>query len=198
MVDTTIANRLPAPVRNALAGAPRLSRSRRKVAIVAHLLIIGLWLGTAFSLLILASFGRFSGDHRTVHGTYVIFDFFDVWVMPTVGALTLITGFTLAMGSNFGVLVHRWIVFKIVLAGVVLLSAWQMMQPWVRDAKLRTNYDAATSLDGLDTTILVFAVVFNLSLWVIVAVSVTKPWGRTRFGDQVRGDRRPGGSPTGG
>lgn len=159
------------------------------MAVIAHILIIGLWLGTAFSLLILASFGRFADDHRTVHGTYIVFDFFDVWVMPTVGAATLVSGFTLAIGTNFGVLANRWVVFKIVVAGIVLLTAWRMMQPWVREAKEATGYEGPSDLAGLDTRILAFAIVFNLALWVIVVVSVMKPWGRTRFGDAIRSAR---------
>ena len=188
-MNTELAQRLPESLQALLAGKTRLRRTGRKVAVLAHLLVIGVWLGSAFALLVLSVFGRFSSDHRTIHGAYVIFDFFDVWVMPTVGALALITGFTLAIGTNFGVLVHRWVVFKIVLAGIVLISAWQLMQPWVRDAKERTSYDGPTDLAGLDTTIFVFATAFNLALWVIMTVSVIKPWGRTRFGDAMRAQK---------
>lgn len=188
-MNTLWALRLPTSVQDVLSGRSLLRRRARKLALLAHLLVIGVWLGSAFSLLVLSIFGRFSSDHRTIHGAYVIFDFFDVWVMPTVGALALITGFTLAIGSNFGVLVHRWLVAKIALAGVVLISAWQLMQPWVREAKDLTSYDEAVALDGLDTRIFVFAAVFNFALLVIMYLSVVKPWGRTRFGDSIRSDR---------
>ena len=96
----------------------------RKAALAAHVVSSVGWLGAVGAFLALAIAGSSSGDEETVQSVYVAMDVMAWSVILPLAFASLATGILQAVGTQWGILRHYWVIAKLVLtvvATVVLL-----------------------------------------------------------------------------
>ncbi|WP_194293574.1 hypothetical protein [Actinomadura macrotermitis] len=169
---------------------PRLGRRSRKVWLALHIGVGVGWLGVSLTMLALSVVGVTAGDHETRHGAYLLMDLFDLALAIPSVFLALVTGAVVSLGTPWGLVRHRWVLAKLVIALCLPVLA-TLEGPWIDELAARTEEPAA---DPGGTGILLAGAMalFLALLWTATFLSVFKPGGRTRWGAGRPGEGRPG------
>ncbi|MGC4809730.1 hypothetical protein ACLQ29_04270 [Micromonospora sp. DT228] len=164
---------------------PRLGRMARKVWLTLHVGIGVGWLGISTGMLLLAVTGATADSHELQHGAYLLLGRFDIFLAIPSAFLAIVTGVVVSLGTPWGLLRHRWVLAKLVIAlALPFLAGFE--GPWIEELEARS----APGLIETGTTgmLLIGAMgLFAALLWTATILSVFKPGGRTRWG------RRPDG-----
>lgn len=170
---------------------PRLGRMPRKVWLTLHVGIGVGWLGVATGMLLLAIIGATATSHERQHGAYLLLSEFELLLAIPSAFLTIITGVVVSLGSPWGLLKHRWVVVKLVIAlALPFLAIFE--GPWIE--QLETDSAAGLIETGAAGMLLIGAMgLFAALLWTATILSVFKPGGRTRWGRRT--DPRPAPAP---
>lgn len=170
--------------------SPRLlPRQWRKLLLTVHIVFSVGWIGLLAAVLILELMAVRSQDLGMRHDVGILAATLNRRAFPPAAVGTMLTGVTLGVGTPWGLLRHRWVVVKLALTVAVIITSVIAVRRWT-DAALVTASaaradDVATSTqDAIPTLSLLTAaaVVHLLMLGLAAAVSVYKPWGRTRRG----------------
>ncbi len=172
---------------------PRL----RKLGLLAHITCSVGWLGALAAFLVLGLAGLTSPDAELVRSSYRAMDMICRFVIVPLSLGSLTTGLVQARGTEWGLLRHTWVFVKFILtlvATIVLL----VKVPLVDFAARRAAETATTSADlrAAGLQLVVHAAGGLLVLLVITALSVFKPWGRTRWGRRKQEAGREGSACT--
>ena len=155
--------------------ARKLSPLVRKLVVAAHILVGVGWFGITFAKLVLEIVAFRSGSQDVSQAGLVFMQSLDRAVFPPVALATLATGILLSVGTAWGLFRHWWIVVKLVLTVVVIVTG-------VAFVGART--DAAARGPVVDPSALLrligAAIVHVLMLGAATVISVLKPW------DQIR------------
>ena len=178
----------------------RLSRPVRRATLVVHVSASACWLGTTLCLLALAvtgptapqgsTTGGSTAGGSTTEGSYRAMKVFADWLLAPVSLLTLLTGLVLSLGTHWGLARHRWVYVKFWLTLVTTAASIFAFRATVNSA-VTTTADGRT----VDPLHLLIPPCVALSAYLFMtALSVLKPWGRTRRGREadLRKRRRPG------
>lgn len=171
--------RSPVAGQPARAPAVALPRRVRRIAVIAHVSVSVAWLGASLCLLTLGLTARLTRDPTSAAAAYRAMGMLADTVVIPVSVSALLTGLVLAIGRPWGLTRHYWILAKLVLtlaavaASVFALRA--LIGQAVHAATTGTTLDVPTA-DNLVIAPAVSVVTYTA----IVAVSVLKPWGRTR------------------
>jgi hypothetical protein len=76
------------------------------------------WLGSVGAFLALAVAGSSSGNDQTVQSAYVAMDVMAWFVILPLAFVSLATGLVQALGTQWGLLRHYWVIAKFVLTAV--------------------------------------------------------------------------------
>lgn len=174
-------------VAGALLGVlrPRFGTLRpraRKTWLVLHVGFSVGWLGAAMAMLVLALVGASTTNMQLRHYAYEIMHIFDLAIVIPLVLLSLLTGLVVSLGTKWGLVRYRWVLTKFVIALSIPVFAALEESSWVRQAGTLTGADRDADLASTDTKLWACFVVFSLLLWAATALSTTKPWGRTRWG----------------
>src|SRR5688500_13683872 len=99
---------------------PRLGR----FAFTAHVTASVGWIGAVIVFLALAIIGTTSADEQTVRGVYLVMEPLAWSVLVPLAFAALASGVVMSLGTKWGLFVHYWVVFKLLItmfATVVLL-----------------------------------------------------------------------------
>ncbi|MGW1485400.1 PDR/VanB family oxidoreductase [Micromonospora parva] len=159
---------------------PRLGRKSRKVWLTLHVGIGVGWLGVATGMLLLAIIGATADSHELQHGAYLLLSKFEILLAIPSVFLTIITGVVVSLGTPWGLLKHRWVLVKLVIAlALPFLAVFE--GPWIEE--LETRSAAGLIETGTTGMLLIGAMgLFTALLWTATILSVFKPGGRTRWG----------------
>ncbi|WP_199442039.1 hypothetical protein [Umezawaea beigongshangensis] len=106
----------------------------------------------------------------------------DALLLP-VAVSAFATGLALAAWTPWGLLRHRWVVVKLVLTSTALVLTPFALLPGVRAAAAltaATPADRLADLGGEASGLVVASSVSPATYLACTALSVVKPWGRTR------------------
>lgn len=177
---------------------PRLGRTARKVWLTLHIGIGVGWLGVALGMLLLAIVGVTSDRHEVRHNAYVLMETFDLALAIPSVFLTLLTGLVVSLGTPWGLIRHRWVLIKLIIAlSLPVLATFE--SAWAEVLVERTE-DPAVEPGGTGLSLVGILALFLSPLWTATILSVFKPGGRTRWGRRgsTQGRRparlQPGGS----
>lgn len=166
---------------------PRL----RKVMLTFHVACsVGL-LGAVASFLALAIAGLNSQEVQTIRSAYVAMELTAWYVIIPLVLGAFVTGLVQALGTNWGLFRHFWVLAKLMLTlfvGIVL--SLQMEGIGHMAAVASKGALAAADLVGLRTSLVVHAGGGLLVLLVPLALSLYKPRGVTRYGWRKQHERR--------
>ncbi|MGH3931781.1 MAG: hypothetical protein ACRDTF_17610 [Pseudonocardiaceae bacterium] len=166
-----------------IALRPRFGRLKprgRKFWLVLHVGFSVSWLGAALSMLVLSALGVFSSDVQLRRHAYEIMHVFDLTLVIPLVLLSIITGLVVLLGSQWGLVKHRWVLIKFgISVGIVVVAAvWENFL--VRGLATASVEELASG--GRGVQLMACMAVFTAALWTATVLSIYKPGGRTRWG----------------
>jgi hypothetical protein len=155
---------------------PRL----RKLTLTAHVASSVGWLGAVAAFLALSLIGLTSDDAETARSAYVVMEPAAWLILVPLAFAALVTGIVQALSTQWGLVRHYWVVFKLlitIVATLILLMYTETLSS-IADA-------AAESPDLADVrnpSPALHAGGALVLLLVATALAVYKPSGRTPYG----------------
>jgi len=162
----------------------------RKLLLTTHITFSVGWLGTVLCFLALAIAGLTSEDAQLVRSCYVAMELLGWWVIVPTCAGALVTGVVQALGTEWGLFQHYWVVIKLLISVVATVILLVHMQPITQVARAAVARPLARAdLRGTRTQLVADAGAAVVARLVTTTLSVYKPRGRTRYGQRVRQPR---------
>lgn len=152
----------------------------RKLTLTTHVTVSVGWLGAVAAYVALAIAGLASGDADLVRASYLSMEVIGWYVIVSLAFGALITGLVQALGTEWGLVRHYWVLAKFVLTTIatIILVKHMPMVSRVADQMTAANADPGMVRKQL----LVHAIGGLVVLAVITVLSIYKPWGRTAHG----------------
>ncbi|MFE3328726.1 DUF2269 domain-containing protein [Streptomyces sp. NPDC059176] len=161
----------------------QLKRPTRRTLVVLHVCASASWLGLSLGLLGLSVTAVVHNSPAAIEASYRSMSVFANWLMIPIALLTLASGLALSLGTPWGLARHRWVWTKFCLTLVTTVLTAFSLRPAVNSAAEQAAAGAAVS----DASGLLAAPVVSLSAYVFMtAISVLKPWGKTRYGRRLQ------------
>lgn len=152
----------------------------RKFALTAHVVASVGWLGAVIAFLALAVIGLAGQDEQTIRAVYVLAAPLTWYVVVPLALTSLLSGLVQGLGTNWGLLRHYWVLFKLLLnvvAVAVLLLFTRTVGSLAKVAADSADIGALRS-----PTFVVHTGAALLVLLAATALAVYKPRGTTRYG----------------
>lgn len=163
----------------------------RKFALIVHIISTIGWIGAVASFLALAIVGLNGQDVQMVSASYLAMELVAWVVIVPLSILSLLSGFLQALGTQWGLFRHYWVLVKFLLTVFAAIVFYLQLEPISYIASLEAETILSSSnLRGIRTSLLVHAVGGILVLLVATALSVYKPRGMTRYGWRKQNDSR--------
>ena len=162
---------------------PRL----RKLTLTTHVAISVGWLGAVAAYLALAIAAVASGNPQLVRAAFVSMELIGWYVIVSCALGAIVTGLVQSLGTPWGLFRHYWVLTKFVLtvgATIVLVKHMPTVSR-VADQALSSTADPG----HVKFQLLVHAAGGLVVLLAITAISIYKPWGRTRYGLRKQHDQ---------
>ncbi len=181
-----------------------MTRRLRKVVLTAHVTFSVGWLGADAAFLALAIVGMTSQSVQILRAAYLAMELIGLFVIVPFSFAALLTGLTLALGTQWGLFRHYWILVKFLLtigATVVLLVHTNPMRETasivsgvaetlsVVGTQLRAGSTSGLS-GNLQLQLLVASGGGLLVLLVNTTLGLYKPRGLTPYGRRKQPERR--------
>lgn len=168
---------------------PTMRPALRKLTLTAHVVVSIGWFGAATGVLALGIVGLTSEDAGLVSAAYLATEVIWKFVIIPFSLAALVTGLVQALGTQWGLFRHYWVVtkFLITIGAVILLllHTGSLLPALVSSAQSAPRVEgvAGHHHGGIPPRIhLVVAASGTLVLlFIATTLSIYKPWGRTRF-----------------
>lgn len=155
---------------------PPLSRRVRRATLVLHVAVSVGWLGMDAVLLVLGATAVLTDDPELTHACVVAMDAAAGTMLIPVSLLALVTGVVGGLGTKWGLVRYWWVLVKLVVTLVAATLSIFLLRGTLAEA-------AGAAPADLNRPELVVPPTVALVLYVtMTALSVLKPWGRTRWG----------------
>jgi hypothetical protein len=170
-------------VETAAKSSFKLNVKQKNWLVSGHVASGAIWLGTGLCLVIMGVKNVDAPNGDALYAINEICKFLDDFVIVPTATLSLVTGFFLSWFTNWGFIKHYWVIAKwvLTLSAIVFGTFW--IGPWIN---AMTSISAAERLQALQNPLYMFdnqgiiwgGLAINITLLVIIAVSLLKPWGR--------------------
>jgi len=172
---------------HAMTMTPRFN----KFALTAHITFSVGWLGAIVAYLALAIAGLTGHDAQMVRAAYLSMELIGWYVIVPFSLTALLTGLVEALGTQWGLFRHYWILVKFLLTTGGTIVLLRHMQAVSRMSGLAAE-TALSSADfrALRIQLVVHAAGGLLVLLAATTLSVYKPWGMTPYGRRKQHERR--------
>lgn len=157
----------------------------RKIMLVLHVATSVSWLGLTIGDIALGLTAITTDDPETQHAMFMALGVIGGVLLLPIAWLAYLTGLLGAVGTQWGLVRHKWVLTKFVLTTVTVLLTTFSFVPGVLAAADTARAAAPGELVSLDggTSGLISAGIVSGSIYTLcVILSVIKPWGRTRWG----------------
>ena len=158
----------------------------RRTVLVLHIIAAVSWLGLTFADVTLAITAMASENPEVRHAMFrALGTIADILLIP-VAWTAFLTGLLLALGTQWGLLRHKWVLTKFCLTVLTVALTTFSLVPGLKGMRDEVNATPAGELVQLETsdvTALISAGIISTTIYTTcVVLSVFKPWGRTKRG----------------
>ena len=168
---------------------PKLSPRARKLFLWLHVGLSVSWLGLSLAMLVLSLTGQLADDRRLAHDAYRIMHVFDLVIVIPVVFLSIISGLVVSLGTKWGLIRYRWVLTKFLLSLTIpAVAGFQHL--WISQLAERMSTPSTATPGGLGLTLTLCITGYATILWTTTALSVWKPWGKTRWGRRISAHSR--------
>jgi len=162
---------------------PRL----RKFVLTAHITFSVGWLGAVASFLVLSIAGLTSQDAEVVRSAYLAMNLIGLFIIVPMSLAALATGLVQALGSQWGLLRHYWVLVKFLLATFATIALLLHQFTAVAEAAKLVSGAAGGTVRSTELGRVGIQLVADSGLALLVLLTATtlavyKPWGMTRYG----------------
>jgi hypothetical protein len=165
----------------------KLDVKQKNWLVSAHVASGAIWLGTGLCLVIMGIKNIDAPNADALYAINEICKFLDDFVIIPTATLSSLTGLFLCWFTNWGFFKHYWVITKWVLTTLAIVFGTFWIGPWIN---AMTSISATERLQALQNPLYMFdnygiiwgGLAINLTLLVIIAVSLLKPWGRRLAG----------------
>jgi hypothetical protein len=162
-----------------------------KCALTAHITFSVGWLGAIVAYLALAITGLTVHDAQMVRAAYLSMELIGWYIIVPFSLAALLTGLVEALGTQWGLFRHYWILVKFLLTTGGTIVLLQHMQAVSRMSGLAAETTLASAdFRALRIQLVVHAAGGLLVLLAATTLSVYKPWGMTPYGRRKQHERR--------
>ncbi len=167
----------------------------RKFALTAHVTSSVGWLGAVAGFLALAIAGLTSKGAQLVRAAYLAMELTAWLVIVPLSLASPLTGIVQALGSEWGLFRHYWVLIKFLITIPSTLILLLHMHPIGHLARVVAETTLSSGdLSGLRIQLVANAGAALLVLLVATALSIYKPRGMTRYGRRKRQEERSNGN----
>jgi hypothetical protein len=168
----------------------RWSPRTRKLLLTVHVCLSVGWIGVEASLLALELTGLTTRDPELMRAAYLAVGLFGGGFIAPVAIGTLLSGLALSIGTQWGLIRYYWVLTKFVITVALMAGGINVLGERLQLAAARVSDLPSTMLTHVEVgavrfQLLVGTTVALLLLVTATALSLYKPWGRTRFGRRV-------------
>jgi hypothetical protein len=169
----------------------RLSIKQKNWLLSAHIVFATLWTGTVLSMFLLALRNKDSANPDILYALNSAINLLDDFVVIPSAVGSVLTATFLCWQTNYGFFKFYWVITKWILTvGLVIFGTFWLF-PW---ANVATDISSSQGLRAFDNPIysfdakgvLVGTIVQVVFLFVIIGISVLKPWGRRPIKEQAK------------
>jgi DMSO/TMAO reductase YedYZ heme-binding membrane subunit len=161
----------------------------RRFALTAHVVSSVGWLGAVAAFLALAVVGLTSKDAETVRGVYLVMEPAAWLILVPLAFTSLLTGLVQALGTNWGLFRHYWVVFKLLIN--VFATTLLLLYTATFRAMADVAADPSADLGEVrNVSPLLHAGLALGLLLVATTLAVYKPRGLTRYGRRKQREGR--------
>ncbi|MBC18317.1 MAG: hypothetical protein CL942_14855 [Desulfovibrio sp.] len=156
------------------------ARHQRIIKII-HLFSACLWGGATASMTLIQCLFQ-PENTAELHASSALAMYIELYLVVPSAFGCLLSGFAYAALTNFGFFKFKWILFKWIVNIGYLVFGFIWYMPWLENL---VSYSETVSAKGIAETLIVYLMrismdVFQiLVVFIIVCVSVLKPWGST-------------------
>jgi hypothetical protein len=162
---------------------PKLSIHQRNWLLSAHIGFAALWTGTVLSMFLLSLRNTKSVNAEVLNALNSAINLLDDWIVIPSAIGSVLTATFLCWMTNYGFTKFYWVIAKWILTtGLVVFGTFWLF-PWGNTAEKLSEQEGLQALNNLVYNfdvkgVLIGTLVQVLSLIIIIAISVLKPWGR--------------------
>lgn len=161
----------------------KLTVKQKNWLLSSHIGFIGLWFGTALSMVIIALSNRNTTNGDELYAINSIVKLLDDFIVIPAAVGSLLTGGLLSWLTVWGFVKFYWVIVKWISTLVLITFGTFWLGPWTN---AMTSISDTERLKALENPLYMFDVkgviigggIQTLCLLVIIAISVLKPWGR--------------------
>jgi hypothetical protein len=162
---------------------PKSSIQQRNWLLSAHIGFAALWTGTVLSMFLLSLRNTNSVNAEVLNALNSAINLLDDWIVIPAAIGSVVTATLLCWKTNYGFTKFYWVITKwIMTTGLVVFGTFWLF-PWGNTAERLSEQEGLKALNNLVYNfdakgVLVGTLVQVVSLIIIIAISVLKPWGR--------------------
>ncbi len=161
----------------------KLDVKQKNWLVSAHVASGAIWLGTGLCMVIMGVKNIDAPNGDVLYAINEICKFLDDFVIIPTATLSLITGFFLSWFTNWDFVKHYWVITKWVLTISAIVFGTFWVGPWIN---AMTSISETERLQALQNPLYMFdnygiiwgGIAINVTMLIIIAVSLLKPWGR--------------------
>jgi hypothetical protein len=161
----------------------KLNVKQKNWLVSLHVSSGAIWLGTGLCLVIMGAKNIHETSGDALYAVNEICKLLDDFVIIPTATISLVSAFFLSWFTNWGFFKHYWVIAKWVLTVLAIVFGTFWIGPWIN---AMTSISAAERLKALENPLYMFdnqgmlwgGIVINVTLLVIIAISLLKPWGR--------------------
>lgn len=161
----------------------KLSLQQKNWVLSFHIGFATLWTGAVLSMFLIAFRNKDSTNADILFALNSVINLLDDFVVIPSAIGSVITATLLCWQTNFGFFKFYWVIVKWVLSTALIIFGTFWLFPWANEATaissgegLRSLQNPVYSFDAIG--VLLGTLVQVLFLFVIIPISVLKPWGR--------------------
>lgn len=159
-----------------------MSPRTRKLALTSHVIFSVGWLGAVAAYLPLAIAGLRSEDAEVVRAAYLAMEQIGWFVIVPLCLAALVSGLVQSLGTEWGLFRHYWVLVKFGITVISTIILLLHMPAVSRTAAMAREMELPIAALGLlQRQLFIHAALGLLVLIAITAISVFKPWVRTRL-----------------
>lgn len=149
----------------------------------SHIVFAALWTGTVLCMVLIAFRNRTTSDADVLYALNSVINLLDDFIVIPASIGSVVTATILCWGTNYGFFKFYWVIVKWFLTVALMIFGTFWLFPWANAA---TSISEVERLQAFANPLYVFdtkgglmgCMIQVLCLFIIIGISVLKPWGR--------------------
>lgn len=162
---------------------PKLSANKKNWLLSAHVGFAALWTGAVLSMFLLSLRNTTSANADVLNALDSVINLLDDWIVIPSAIGSVVTATLLCWLTNYGFAKFYWVITKWFLTTGLMVFGTLWLFPWGNTAEKLSAQDGLQALSNpiyeFDAKgVLLGTIIQALFLFIIIGISVLKPWGR--------------------